>query len=1230
MATLAVEAFRHLVQGKVTANVCIGDQVPQQESVPSKPLHTPPHSNPTRRTSDLHGSITNSGMQVSSVISFLAAAVVVVHADFTAEDQAIWIDRHNYFRTTGLPWSAGDMRRIGWSSDLAATAASTASKCLATTAAGINAFQSTSTNSSSIIDEAIQQWVVETSMTTLKTLAQPGASGVDVGTGTYNSYSQVLWDSTTSVGCATASCSGGDLVVCQYSPAGNDGSSPWYVHADTASDCPSGTTASQGLCIVEGDAANNQIAAIPAGKLAYEVYPAYVANMQTVLIEAARAIASGSDNSTGSATQSTPSATTAAPTATTAAPAAPTATKAPTSETSSSSSTEGSAATKTSTKEDTAEKTSSTKKTTTSSSSSSSSDSTATKTSTTTTSSSSSDSLTKQSSKTTSSSSTDSSETKQSSQKSTSDESAPGTVKASSDTGSTFTNQASTATESPAQQTSSNTASAPSTANTESTTASTTTSSGAAASSINNQSATAAGGGLSAAGMAGMIVLAIVGIAAVGVVWSYKRNQQRQPVTAESFNEPDQAIWIDRHYFRTTGLPWSAGDMRRIGWDAKLATKAASTAATCSATTATGVNAFQSSNANSSSAIDEAIQQWVVETGVTTIKTMAQPGFSGLEVGKRVYNSYSQVVWAKTDSVGCATASCSGGLLVVCEYSPAGNDGKSAWYNHASQASECPEGTTASNGLCIDDGNDANNQIAPIPAGEYTYQVYPTFVADVQSILLNSARDIANGSIPPTTQSSNSSSTTPESKATPPPSTDKKTPKTTPKSSSGSSSSELEVPKETKPAKLPESPSPASPATQKDGEQAPGTVKASSETGSTFQNEAKSPATQNANSSEGTTTQKTESLTTSTGEAGAAQQGVSTLGLVSMFILGIAAVADMSCGFTPDLARMLEQMAVEKERHAVDAKQSLVETEQNAARVKLKVEKVADKQQQENGYDWTRTYEKWEAWEDPEELARQEQEARERSERATKAQMGCNHDHSAEQKLMDMTTKEKLTACDEFRVLGNLFFRHGQYQRAAFHYHKALVYFEYVFTDTDEEEAEADALKLKLLLNFAACRLKTLHLDDAVHHVNQALEIDPENVKALYRRAQAYRLKDEFDLAQKDISQAIEHSKAGEKTQSADSLLMQEKKLLQTKMLAYKLRSKQVSAAMFGQDKPKELTGRYTPGLRNSDVNAMSLNLLKNSDGDSPSSENFPSLNTWQPSTRGLKELQTLITSLNS
>lgn len=356
-------------------------------------------------------------------------------------------------------------------------------------------------------------------------------------------------------------------------------------------------------------------------------------------------------------------------------------------------------------------------------------------------------------------------------------------------------------------------------------------------------------------------------------------------VSAESFSEADQAIWIDRHnYFRTTGLPWSAANMRRIGWDADLATKAAATAKACSATTSTGVNAFQSTATSASDAIDQAIQQWVVETAVTTIKTMAQPGSSGLEVGVGFYNSYSQVVWASTTSVGCATATCSGGTGGV-QYSPAGNDGKSPWYKHASQASECPDNTVAAGNLCIEEGADANNQIAPIAAGDYTYQVYPSFVADIQSILINSARDIANGSVPPSTATKSDNSSTPEATTATPPTTKGASKMSTkqgiPSSSSSSSSSSSTV-------------------SQDDSYLLPGKVKPSSDTGSTFQNEVKPPAAQESaktalkstTSSEATTTkEQTESLTTSTGEGGAKAHGMSTLGMVSMFILGIAAVA---------------------------------------------------------------------------------------------------------------------------------------------------------------------------------------------------------------------------------------------------------------------------------------------------------------------------------------------------
>ncbi|CEG38432.1 RxLR-like protein [Plasmopara halstedii] len=462
---------------------------------------------------------------------------MTIHADsFSVVDQAIWIDRHNYFRTTGLPWSAGNMRRIGWSTKLASSAALRATKCSMTSGPGVNVYQSTSTNSPTIIDDAIKQWIVTTSETTLKMVKQPGASNVDVGAGIYNSYSQVLWASTTSVGCANQKCPSGDIVVCEYSPPGNDGSSPWYNHADTASKCPSGTKPSQGLCIVEGDAANNPIAPIPAGKLTYEVYPAYVPHIQALLLEAARDIASGKPAKADASmmSPSTP------PTSNGAVSYAPKTANTPT---------PGSIKPKTSqspgTTPSSPSTTPSSQKTTPSSSPISNPTTNTPEPSPkkTTVSKNPSDSPIPETGKQTSTpdskgaktaippdakklnstatinpklptNSSDEISTNQSSDTSPSgsDGTDPGKVKASTDTGSKFSNQA----QEPSDTTPSTDAPSPPA------------SSDTLSSSISNQSSAEESGGISAAGVAGVIVMAVVAIAAFGVIVSYRRNQQRQ------------------------------------------------------------------------------------------------------------------------------------------------------------------------------------------------------------------------------------------------------------------------------------------------------------------------------------------------------------------------------------------------------------------------------------------------------------------------------------------------------------------------------------------------------------------------------------------------------------------------------------------------------------------------------------------------------------------------------
>lgn len=65
-------------------------------------------------------------------------------------------------------------------------------------------------------------------------------------------------------------------------------------------------------------------------------------------------------------------------------------------------------------------------------------------------------------------------------------------------------------------------------------------------------------------------------------------------------------------------------------------------------------------------------------------------------------------------------------------------------------------------------------------------------------------------------------------------------------------------------------------------------------------------------------------------------------------------------------------------------------------------------------------------------------------------------------------------------------------------------------------------LKFTCNLNNAACKLKLKDYKQAEKLCTKVLESDSQNVKALYRRAQAYIQLVDFDLAEVDIKKALE------------------------------------------------------------------------------------------------------------
>lgn len=127
-----------------------------------------------------------------------------------------------------------------------------------------------------------------------------------------------------------------------------------------------------------------------------------------------------------------------------------------------------------------------------------------------------------------------------------------------------------------------------------------------------------------------------------------------------------------------------------------------------------------------------------------------------------------------------------------------------------------------------------------------------------------------------------------------------------------------------------------------------------------------------------------------------------------------------------------------------------------------------------------------------------------------------------EKESWDMNTQEKIEAAGKKKEEGNAWFKAGKYERASRRYEKAAKFIEYDTSFTDEEKQQSKVLKISCKLNNAACKLKLKDYKEAEKLCSKVLELDGQNVKALYRRAQAYIQLVDLDLAEIDIKRALE------------------------------------------------------------------------------------------------------------
>ncbi|XP_062587556.1 peptidase inhibitor 16-like [Saccostrea cucullata] len=186
----------------------------------------------------------------------------------------------------------------------------------------------------------------------------------------------------------------------------------------------------------------------------------------------------------------------------------------------------------------------------------------------------------------------------------------------------------------------------------------------------------------------------------------------------------DEQEFLDAHNDARSKVSPTASNMRKMKWSIELAQVAQNYANKCiyghnsartsetkaltSQFSSVGENLYVTSrsNANPSSAVES----WDAEKSDYTYSNLSCADVCG---------HYTQVAWASSEYVGCASSTCSsfsglpssfnGGTIVICNYGPGGNYNGQKPYKSGAPCSSCPSGYSCSNNLCTDGSGDSGS-----------------------------------------------------------------------------------------------------------------------------------------------------------------------------------------------------------------------------------------------------------------------------------------------------------------------------------------------------------------------------------------------------------------------------------------------------------------------------------------------------------------------------------------
>lgn len=120
------------------------------------------------------------------------------------------------------------------------------------------------------------------------------------------------------------------------------------------------------------------------------------------------------------------------------------------------------------------------------------------------------------------------------------------------------------------------------------------------------------------------------------------------------------------------------------------------------------------------------------------------------------------------------------------------------------------------------------------------------------------------------------------------------------------------------------------------------------------------------------------------------------------------------------------------------------------------------------------------------------------------------------------TTDEKLAQSEVLKNEGNECFKGGLYKIALRRYSKATSLIQYLYDAEGDTKKRKDALVISCHLNAAATKIKLRDWKGALSECKEVLDLDVQNVKAVYRQAQAHLGLENFDAVRAAIKRGLD------------------------------------------------------------------------------------------------------------